>query len=97
MRRRGELLRDRDRATAEVLFREAIEISRRQEAKLWELHSAVSFSPGCGSARAGTPKIAISSLPFTLLQFFGLELLDMAQGIALQSAGAGGAALRVSL
>ena len=39
VRRRGELLRDRD-AVAEELFCEAIEIAQRQQAKLWELRAA---------------------------------------------------------
>jgi predicted ATPase len=44
VRRRGELLRDRDQWSAEALFREALEIARRQEAKLWELRAAVSLA-----------------------------------------------------
>jgi predicted ATPase len=44
VRRRGELLRDRDQQSAEALSREALEIARRQEAKLWELRAAASLA-----------------------------------------------------
>jgi predicted ATPase len=43
VRRRGELLRDRD-AVAEELFCEAVEIAQRQQAKLWELRAATSLA-----------------------------------------------------
>jgi predicted ATPase len=44
VRRRGELIRDREPAAAEVMFEEAIRIARRQDAKLWELRAAVSLA-----------------------------------------------------
>jgi predicted ATPase len=44
VRLRGELFRDRDPSNAEALFREALEIARRQQAKLWELRAAVSLA-----------------------------------------------------
>ena len=44
MRLRGELFRDRDPSNAEALFREALEVARRQQAKLWELRAAVSLA-----------------------------------------------------
>ena len=44
VRRRGALLRDRDPPAAETLFREAVGISRKQEAKLWELRAATSLA-----------------------------------------------------
>ena len=44
MRRRGELFRDRDPSNAEALFHEALEIGRRQQAKLWELRAAASLA-----------------------------------------------------
>jgi class 3 adenylate cyclase/predicted ATPase len=44
VRRRGLLFRDRDPATAETLFLEAIDIARRQQAKLWELRGASSLA-----------------------------------------------------
>jgi predicted ATPase len=47
MRHRGELLRDRDPSNAAALFREALEIARRQQAKLWELRGAVSLARLC--------------------------------------------------
>jgi predicted ATPase len=44
-RLRGELLRDTgDHAAAEVSFRTAIDIARRQNAKLWELRACVSLA-----------------------------------------------------
>jgi predicted ATPase len=44
VRRRGLLSRDRDPATAETLFLEAIDIARGQQAKLWELRAAASLA-----------------------------------------------------
>ncbi|MBV8739590.1 MAG: AAA family ATPase [Alphaproteobacteria bacterium] len=44
VRRRSELLQDRAPSDAEALFREALEIARRQEAKLWELRAAASLA-----------------------------------------------------
>jgi class 3 adenylate cyclase/predicted ATPase len=44
VRRRGELFRDRDPSNAEALFHEALEIGRRQQAKLWELRAAASLA-----------------------------------------------------
>jgi predicted ATPase len=44
MRRRGERFRDRDSSNAETSFREALEIARHQEAKLWELRAASSLA-----------------------------------------------------
>jgi predicted ATPase len=44
VRLRGELFRDRDPSNAEALFREALEVARRQQAKLWELRAAVSLA-----------------------------------------------------
>jgi predicted ATPase len=44
VRRRGLLFRNRDPATAEALFLEAIDIARAQQAKLWELRSASSLA-----------------------------------------------------
>ena len=44
VRRRGLLFRDRDPATAETLFLEAIDIARRQQAKLWELRGSSSLA-----------------------------------------------------
>jgi class 3 adenylate cyclase/predicted ATPase len=44
VRYRGELLRDGDSTTAEAQFREALDIARRQEAKLWELRAAISLA-----------------------------------------------------
>jgi predicted ATPase len=44
-RLRGELLRDTDdHAAADVPFRTAIDVARRQDAKLWELPSSVSLA-----------------------------------------------------
>lgn len=44
-RLRGEVLRDSgDQASAEACFRTAIDIARRQNAKLWELRSSVSLA-----------------------------------------------------
>ena len=43
-RRRGERFRDRDTSNAETSFREALEIARHQEAKLWELRAASSLA-----------------------------------------------------
>ena len=44
LRRRGELLLDRDRSMAERLFREAIGVAVRQGAKLWELRATTSLA-----------------------------------------------------
>jgi predicted ATPase len=44
VRRKGELSRNRDPAMAETLFREAIDVAVRQEAKLWELRASVSLA-----------------------------------------------------
>jgi hypothetical protein len=45
MRRRGELLRDRDPSNAEAQFSEALEIARHQEAKLWESRRSTRLRP----------------------------------------------------
>ena len=44
VRRRGHLLQDRNPTEAETMFKEAIGIAQRQEAKLWELRAAVSLA-----------------------------------------------------
>jgi predicted ATPase len=44
VRRWGELLRDPQPTIAEERFREALDIARRQEAKLWELRAAESLA-----------------------------------------------------
>src|SRR5215471_575163 len=44
VRRRGHLLQDRNPTAAETMFKEAIGIAQRQEAKLWELRAAVSLA-----------------------------------------------------
>jgi predicted ATPase len=44
VRRRGELLQDLDPSTAEALFREALEIAWRQQAKLREWRAASSLA-----------------------------------------------------
>ena len=44
MRRGGELLRDPQPSIAEERFREALDIARRQEAKLWEVRAAGSLA-----------------------------------------------------
>jgi class 3 adenylate cyclase/predicted ATPase len=44
MRSRGERFRDRDSSNAETSFREALDIARHQEAKLWELRAASSLA-----------------------------------------------------
>jgi predicted ATPase len=44
VRRKGELLRNCHPTMAEALFREAIDIAVRQEAKLWELRATVSLA-----------------------------------------------------
>ena len=44
VRRRGQLLQQRAPETAEALFKEAIGIARKQEARLWELRAAASLA-----------------------------------------------------
>ena len=44
VRRKGELLRNCHPTMAEALFREAIDIAVRQEAKLWELRATASLA-----------------------------------------------------
>jgi class 3 adenylate cyclase/predicted ATPase len=44
VRRRGQLVQDRDPMAAETLFEEAIGIAQRQGAKLWELRAAASLA-----------------------------------------------------
>ena len=44
LRRKGELLRNCHPTMAEALFREAIDVASRQEAKLWELRATVSLA-----------------------------------------------------
>ena len=44
VRRRGQLVQDRDLMAAETLFEEAIGIAQRQGAKLWELRAAASLA-----------------------------------------------------
>jgi predicted ATPase len=44
VRRRGHLLQDRNPTAAETMFKEAIGIAQRQDAKLWELRAAVSLA-----------------------------------------------------
>jgi predicted ATPase len=44
VRQRGNLLRDQNPKVAEALFTEAIRISQRQQAKMWELRAAVSLA-----------------------------------------------------
>ena len=44
VRRRGQLLQDRNPTAAETLFDEAIGIAQRQDAKFWELRAAMSLA-----------------------------------------------------
>jgi predicted ATPase len=44
MRSRGKRFRDRESSNAETSFREALDIARHQEAKLWELRAASSLA-----------------------------------------------------
>ena len=65
-RRRGELLLVvGDRAAAEASFLQAIDVARRQKAKLLELQAA-SGSPGSGATRASARKPVICSVRSTI-------------------------------